>query len=131
MADEPPFGRAVATTDMAAFYEAPCTPGDDVPMSGAQSTAAIGVERNAPAAELIEHDPEQLACPEHRELPSSEDGEDGYLLFSVHFCRCIWWGWSLVALPHDHVAKAPEEAEHEHDQDSDCQDDHVAASSAA
>ena len=32
-------------------------------------------------------------------------------------------GWSFVAPPHDHVAKAPEEAEYEHDQDSDGQDD--------
>jgi hypothetical protein len=71
VADEPPFGIVVATTDMAAFYEAPCTPGDDVPMSGAQSTAVIGVERNAPAVELIEHDPEQLACPEHESFPAA------------------------------------------------------------
>jgi hypothetical protein len=66
-ADEPPFEIAVATTDMGAFHEAPCTPGDDVPMSGAQSTAAIGVERNVPAVELVEHDPEQLGrfCADH------------------------------------------------------------------
>ena len=40
-------------------------------MSGAQSTAVIGVERNAPAVELIEHDPEQLACPEHESFPAA------------------------------------------------------------
>jgi hypothetical protein len=52
--------------DMAAFCEAPRTPGDHVPMSG-QSTAAIGVERNVPAVELVEHDPEQLDrfCADH------------------------------------------------------------------
>ena len=49
------------------------TPGDDVPMSGAQSTAAIGVERSAPAVALIEHDPEQLACPEHESFPAARD----------------------------------------------------------
>ena len=48
-------------------------------MSGAQSTAAIGVECNAPAVELVEHDPEQLACPEHRKLRSSDVSEDGVL----------------------------------------------------
>ena len=40
-------------------------------MSGAQSTAAIGVERNAPAVELIEHDPEQLACPSTESFPAA------------------------------------------------------------
>ena len=40
-------------------------------MSGAQSAAAIGVERSAPAVELIEHDPEQLARPEHESFPAA------------------------------------------------------------
>ena len=48
---------------------------------------------------------------------------------TVHFAGVFGGDRSLVAPPHDHVAQKPEEAEHEHDQDSDCQDDHVAASS--